>query len=168
MSKTRNVDNQFAFDLDETAAVITSCRDNRLALQHTGALLEQLGAWQQAGWIRPLDVRFAQLIQDLSNEQDKAPTPLVLLLAALVSHQVGRGHVCVDLATLMADATATLSLPPEEPTAARSPDKANRASSDKELFANPTNANPGQTRPSDLLAQVTCWHKCLCRSALSH
>ena len=155
MSKTRNVDNQFAFDLDETAAVITSCRDNRLALQHTGALLEQLGAWQQAGWIRPLDVRFAQLIQDLSNEQDKAPTPLVLLLAALVSHQVGRGHVCVDLATLMADATATLSLPPEEPTAALSPDKANRASSDKELFANPTNTNPGQTRPSDLLAQVS-------------
>lgn len=155
MSKTRNFDNQFAFDLDETTPVIASSRDNRLALQHTDALLEQLDAWQQAGWIRPLDVRFAQLIRDLSDEQGKAPAPLVLLLAALVSHQVGRGHVCVDLATLMADAATTLSLPPEEATAASSQNKANRASSDKELFADPTNTDPGQTRPSDLLAQVS-------------
>ncbi|EAZ97994.1 exodeoxyribonuclease V subunit alpha [Marinobacter sp. ELB17] len=155
MSKTRNFDNQFAFDLDETAPVTASSRDNRLALQHTDALIEQLDAWQQAGWIRPLDVRFAQLIRDLSDEQGNAPAPLVLLLAALVSHQVGRGHVCVDLATLMADAATTLSLPPEEPTAARSQNKANQASSDKELFADPTNTDPGQTRPSDLLAQVS-------------
>lgn len=155
MSKTRNFDNQFAFDLDETTPVIASSRDNRLALQHTDALLEQLNAWQQAGWIRPLDVRFAQLIRDLSDEQGKAPAPLVLLLAALVSHQVGRGHVCVDLATLMADAATTLSLPPEEATAASSQNKANRASSDKELFADPINTDPGQTRPSDLLAQVS-------------
>jgi exodeoxyribonuclease V alpha subunit len=137
MSKTRNFDNQFAFDLDETSPVTTSSHDNRLALEHTDALLEQLDAWQQAGWIRPLDVRFAQLIRDLSDEQGKAPAPLVLLLAALVSHQVGRGHVCVDLATLIADAATTLSLPPEEP------------------FENPANTDPGQTRPSDLLAHVS-------------
>jgi exodeoxyribonuclease V alpha subunit len=155
VSKTRNVDNQFAFDLDETTLVIASSRDNRLALQHTDALLKQLDAWQQAGWIRPLDVRFAQLIRDLSNEQGRAPAPLVLLLAALVSHQVGRGHVCVDLATLMADAAATLSLPPEESTAARGQNKANQAGSDQELFADPTHTDPGQTRPSDLLAQVS-------------
>jgi len=43
MSKTRNFDNQFAFDLDETTPVIASSPDNRLALQHTDALLEQLG-----------------------------------------------------------------------------------------------------------------------------
>ncbi|MEH6357086.1 MAG: exodeoxyribonuclease V subunit alpha [Marinobacter sp.] len=155
MSKTRNFDNQFAFDLDEATPVIASSPNNRLALQHTDALLEQLNAWQQAGWIRPLDVRFAQLIRDLSDEQGKAPAPLALLLAALVSHQVGRGHVCVDLATLMADAATTLSLPPEEPTAASSQNKASRASSDKELFTDPTNTDPGQTRPSDLLAQVS-------------
>jgi exodeoxyribonuclease V alpha subunit len=155
VSKTRNVDDQFAFDLDETTPVTANSRDNRLALQHTDALLKQLDAWQQAGWIRPLDVRFAQLIRDLSNEQGKAPAPLVLLLAALVSHQVGRGHVCVDLATLMADAATTLSLPPEEPTAARGQNRANQAGSDQELFADPTNTDPGQTRPSDLLAQVS-------------
>jgi exodeoxyribonuclease V alpha subunit len=155
MSKIRNFDNQFAFDLDKTTPVIANSRDNRLALQHTDALLKQLDAWQQSGWIRPLDVRFAQLIRDLSNEQGKAPSPLVLLLAALVSHQVGRGHVCVDLAMLMADAATTLSLPPEEPTAASSQNKASRTSSDQELFANPTNTDPGQTRPSDLLAQVS-------------
>jgi exodeoxyribonuclease V alpha subunit len=155
VSKTRNVDNQFAFDLDETTPVTANSRDNRLALQHTDALLKQLDAWQQAGWIRPLDVRFAQLIRDLSNEQGKAPAPLVLLLAALVSHQVGRGHVCVDLATLMADAATTLSLPPEEPTAARGQNRANQTGSDQELFADPTNTDPGQTRPSDLLAQVS-------------
>jgi exodeoxyribonuclease V alpha subunit len=164
MSKTRNVDNQFAFDLDETAPVTASSRDNRLALQHTDALLEQLDAWQQAGWIRPLDVRFAQLIRDLSDEQGNTPAPLVLLLAALVSHQVGRGHVCVDLATLMADATTTLSLPPEEPTAVSSQNKANPSSSATAPIANSTNTNLGQTRPSDLLAQVSVQE---CLSALN-
>ncbi|PFG10582.1 exodeoxyribonuclease V subunit alpha [Marinobacter sp. LV10MA510-1] len=164
MSKTRNFDNQFAFDLDETTPVIASSPDNRLALQHTDALLEQLDAWQQAGWIRPLDVRFAQLIRDLSDEQGNTPAPLVLLLAALVSHQVGRGHVCVDLATLMADATTTLSLPPEEPTAASSQNKANPSSSATAPIANSTNTNLGQTRPSDLLAQVSVQE---CLSALN-
>jgi exodeoxyribonuclease V alpha subunit len=155
MSKTRNFDNQFAFDLDEVAPVIASTRDNRFVLQHTDALLEQLDAWQQAGWIRPLDVRFAQLVRDLSDEQGKAPAPLVLLLAALVSHQVGRGHVCVDLATLIADTANTLSLPPEEPTSSRIPSKANLRGSAEEPFADPANTDPGQTRPGDLLAQVS-------------
>jgi exodeoxyribonuclease V alpha subunit len=164
MSKTRNFDNQFAFDLDETTPAIASSRDNRLALQHTDALLEQLDAWQQAGWIRPLDVRFAQLIRDLSDEQGNAPAPLVLLLAALISHQVGRGHVCVDLATLMADATTTLSLPPEEPTAASRQNKANPSNSATAPIANPTNTDQGQTRPSDLLAQVSVQE---CLSALT-
>ncbi|WP_298451458.1 exodeoxyribonuclease V subunit alpha [uncultured Marinobacter sp.] len=107
MSKTRNTENQFSFDLDEA-------EDTGLALEQTETVLELLDSWQQAGWIRPLDVRFARLIQDLSEEQGEAPQPLVLLLAALTSHQVGRGHVCVDLADLLADANSTLSLPTEE------------------------------------------------------
>ena len=83
MSKTRNSDHQFAFDLHDTAPVIASFSDSGFALDCTDTVLEQLDAWQQAGWIRPLDVRFAQLIQDLSDEQGRAPAPLVLLLAAL-------------------------------------------------------------------------------------
>ena len=96
--------------------------------------------WQQAEWIRPLDVGFARLIRALSEEQGERPHPLVLILAALVSHQVGRGHVCVDLGNLLADAGHTLSLPPEDAVQAVLTD------SDDE---------PGQPKPADVLAFVT-------------
>ncbi|MDO6462201.1 exodeoxyribonuclease V subunit alpha [Granulosicoccaceae sp. 1_MG-2023] len=108
MSKTPPGDKQFSLDLEPAC-------DPRQALSCTEKLLELLDQWQEAGWIRPLDVRFARLIHDLSKEQDAVPQALVLLLAALTSHQVGRGHVCVDIAMLLADADNTLSLPPEEP-----------------------------------------------------
>ena len=41
---------------------------------------------------------------------------LVLLSAALVSHQLGRGHICLDLGRALADPDATLVLPPEGET----------------------------------------------------
>ncbi|PCM44113.1 exodeoxyribonuclease V subunit alpha [Marinobacter sp. ANT_B65] len=162
MSKTRNTDNQFAFDLepacdpDTTTPVATSQgSDNTrgkasLALSQTESMLELLDSWQQAGWIRPLDVRFARLIQDLSEEQGEAPQPLVLLLAALTSHQVGRGHVCVDLATLLADADSTLSLPPEDPKGAN-------------VFSDPENTERVRTGPGELLAEISTQE---CLSAL--
>ena len=140
MSKAHNFDNQLAFDLDDTAPAAVSSTNNRLALSSNEAMLTQLDQWQLGGWIRPLDVRFAQLIHDLSEQQGDAPAPLVLLLGALTSHQVGRGHVCVDLATLLDDATNTLSLPPEESTTTR---------------AIPANADEGPLRPDDLLANVS-------------
>ncbi|SHK12240.1 DNA helicase/exodeoxyribonuclease V, alpha subunit [Marinobacter antarcticus] len=163
MSKTRNTENQFTFDLDEAldlekkapAAPVHgsgSPGNNSLALNQTETVLELLDHWQQAGWIRPLDVRFARLIQDLSEEQGDAPQPLVLLLAALTSHQVGRGHVCVDLATLLADADSTLSLPPEEPNGTSS-------------FAGPTTGDASQTGPGELLARVSTQE---CLSALGN
>ncbi|MBD3642041.1 MAG: exodeoxyribonuclease V subunit alpha [Marinobacter sp.] len=85
-----------------------------------------LAQWREAEWIRPLDVAFARLIRQLCEEQGEHPEPLLLLLAALASHQVGRGHVCVDLVTLLADAGNTLALPPEDtvtapPTAGQEP-----------------------------------------------
>lgn len=115
MSRTRNSENQFALDLgdgapDRPGAVDTV--DRLASLSETEALLDQ---WQQAGWIRPLDVGFARLIRQLGEEQGERPQPLVLLLAALTSHQVGRGHVCIDLTHLLVDAGNTLALPPEEP-----------------------------------------------------
>ncbi|MGO1500951.1 MAG: exodeoxyribonuclease V subunit alpha [Marinobacter sp.] len=166
MSKNRNTDNQFAFDLDDApdlgkaAPEATSNRNTSLALNETTTVLELLDNWQQADWIRPLDVRFARLIHDLSEEQGEAAKPLVLLLAALTSHQVGRGHVCVDLATLLADADTTLSLPPEEPNGA-SPAQSREASAGSSAGLSDTDTS--QIGPSDLLARISIQE---CLSAL--
>ncbi len=179
MSKTRNTDNQFAFDLESPgeagkAADIDNAVDMdktpstssgpniSLALEQTETVLALLDSWQQAGWIRPLDVRFARLIQDLSQEQGEAPQPLVLLLAALTSHQVGRGHVCVDLATLLADADNTLSLPPEEPDGVFSTqNRVNPTGSSVEQ----DNTDGSLNGPGELLARVSIQE---CMSALDN
>lgn len=68
-----------------------------------------LGRWQEQGWLRPLDVAFASY---LWNEVPHAP-PAAILAAALVSHQVGRGHVCLDLTETLKNPAFALSLPPE-------------------------------------------------------
>ena len=119
MSRTRHTENQFALDLGDDTPVNTTATEPRKPVDNSQLLASLnetetlLGQWQQAGWIRPLDTGFARLIRELSEEQGESPQPLVLLLAALTSHQVGRGHVCIDLATLLADAGHTLALPPE-------------------------------------------------------
>ncbi|GGC66725.1 exodeoxyribonuclease V subunit alpha [Marinobacter halophilus] len=146
--RTHNTENQIALDLgDDTATTApapdpgTPAVDNSgllASLAQTDALLQQ---WQQAQWLRPLDVGFARLIRALSEEQGEPPQPLVLLLAALVSHQVGRGHVCIDLTSLLADAGSTLSLPPEEP--------ARPSLSDADA------AELSQLKPGDLLSRTT-------------
>jgi exodeoxyribonuclease V alpha subunit len=54
---------------------------------------------RSAGYFTPLDSRFAQTLARLANERlSEAPRPEVLLAAALASHQMTEGHVCVDLA----------------------------------------------------------------------
>ncbi|MCG5500086.1 exodeoxyribonuclease V subunit alpha [Ectothiorhodospira lacustris] len=68
-----------------------------------------LDQWTERGWLRPLDRALAAFLQ----EQAPDTPPLVLLLAALASHQLGRGHVCLDLPVLLADPDLSLSLPPE-------------------------------------------------------
>ena len=113
MSRTRHTENQIALDLGEEAPHRSQWL---VSLEQTDALLQQ---WQQAQWVRPLDVGFARLIRTLAEEQGERPGPIVVLLAALISHQVGRGHVCVDLDNLMADADGTLALPPDEPVERR-------------------------------------------------
>ncbi|SLM29861.1 Exodeoxyribonuclease V, alpha subunit [Desulfamplus magnetovallimortis] len=72
-------------------------------------LLELLNRWTEHGWLRPLDRAFALFLK----EQEPATSGIVLLTAALASHQLGRGHVCLDLAASVSDPDATLSLPPE-------------------------------------------------------
>ncbi|KAA1174159.1 exodeoxyribonuclease V subunit alpha [Marinobacter salinexigens] len=113
MSRTRQTDNQFTLDLDapDDTPRQTSQAPELNSLTQLNELLEH---WRQAEWIRPLDVAFANLIHSLCKEQGETPEPLVLLLAALASHQVGRGHVCIDLASLLDDADRALAIPPEE------------------------------------------------------
>jgi exodeoxyribonuclease V alpha subunit len=47
------------------------------------------------------------------HERDPQADPLVLLAAALTSHQLGHGHVCLDLFETLKEPDFALSLPPE-------------------------------------------------------
>lgn len=72
-------------------------------------LLALLNDWADRGWLRALDAAFARF---LAQEVPDAPVP-ALLAAALASHQLGRGHACLDLAATLQDPALALSLPPE-------------------------------------------------------
>ena len=73
------------------------------------ALLALLDDWVALGWLRELDRAMAMFLLDL----DENCTAPVMLAAALASHQLGRGHSCVDLARVLEQADFVLSLPPE-------------------------------------------------------
>jgi exodeoxyribonuclease V alpha subunit len=75
--------------------------------------LNMLDKWVELGWLRSLDHAFAEFVCTLSSENNDTPTGQLAVLAGMVSHQVGRGHVCLDVSQLCADAEATLVLPPE-------------------------------------------------------
>ncbi|MCU1719468.1 exodeoxyribonuclease V subunit alpha [Pseudomonas sp. 5P_3.1_Bac2] len=83
-------------------------------LEQRGALFELLAIWSERGWLREVDRALGQLLAEL----DPAASPLLLLAAALASHQLGKGHVCLDLASTLADPDFALSLPPEGEEAA--------------------------------------------------
>ncbi|OYD23130.1 exodeoxyribonuclease V subunit alpha [Oceanimonas baumannii] len=72
-------------------------------------LLELLEHWVTLGWLRPLD----QALTHFLAEQVPQTDARVLLAAALASHQLGHGHVCLDLAATLAEPDFALSLPPE-------------------------------------------------------
>lgn len=71
--------------------------------------LELLESWCERGWLRDLDRALAQFFIDL----DPAASPLLILAAALASHQLGQGHICLDLEATLRHPDLTLSLPPE-------------------------------------------------------
>lgn len=79
------------------------------ALRDRAELFALLSTWSERGWLRELDRALAQLFAEL----DPDASPLLLLGAALASHQLGQGHVCLDLAATLANPDFTLSLPPE-------------------------------------------------------
>lgn len=68
-----------------------------------------LESWEKCSWTRALDTAFARFLY----EQEADCSGLVLLSAALASHQLGRGHICLDLAATLLDPDGILSLPPE-------------------------------------------------------
>lgn len=70
------------------------------------ALLRHLDRWVAGGALRALDRAFARFL--LRHEPDV--DPLALLAAVLASHQLGRGHACLDLAAVLQDEPAALSL----------------------------------------------------------
>lgn len=80
------------------------------ALTDTQQLLRLCDDWVSRGWLRRLD---SALVRFLHHEGPSA-SPLLLLSAALTSHQLGRGHVCLDLRTTLDAPDFSLSLPPED------------------------------------------------------
>ena len=92
----------------------TRSPDNLAAIDaqsDTSRMLGVLDQWVERGWLRALDAGFARF---LWIEEPHAP-PLLLLAAALASHQLGRGHVCLDLQATLDDPAFALSLPPDGP-----------------------------------------------------
>ena len=78
-------------------------------LRDATAVLQLLDDWHAAGWLQQLDVRFARFLY----AEQPAVSGLLLLAAALASHQLGRGHVCLDLAATLKGPGQVLNLPPE-------------------------------------------------------
>lgn len=72
-------------------------------------LFSLLDTWVEQGWLRALDKALAHFFYDL----DSSANPWVLLGAALASHQLGQGHVCLDLVMTLDSPDFALSLPPE-------------------------------------------------------
>ena len=113
----------------------------------TASLLHTVERWTAHGWLRSLDQALVLFLHEL----DPGASPLVLLAAALASHQLGRGHVCLDLQATLDNSRFALSLPPD--TAAQG--------------SGATEPTP-LPLPSELLAQVNLlqWQSVLQASAL--
>lgn len=80
-----------------------------MPLSRAADLLQLLERWVDRGWLRALDKAFVGFLHELDPQAD----PLVLLAAALTSHQLGHGHVCLDLFETLKAPDFALSLPPE-------------------------------------------------------
>lgn len=88
---------------------------NLLAYQPS-EVIALLAQWQQAGLISALDLALARFLLN-QNATATSPQALLnsstLLLAVLLSHQVGRGHVCLPLAPLFTAPEQLLNINPE-------------------------------------------------------
>jgi len=82
-------------------------------MRNTNQLLDLLDQWVARGWLRELDVAFARFL----HEETPNTTAPALLAATLVSHQLGRGHVCLDLHSTVLHPADTLAIPTHRPHA---------------------------------------------------
>jgi len=82
------------------------------------SLYEDLALWRELGWMRVLEEQFVRFLGRIDSTADEC----VLFAAALASHQLGRGHVCLPLAECLAEPLAVLGLPPENLERERRPD----------------------------------------------
>ncbi|WP_321927633.1 exodeoxyribonuclease V subunit alpha [Paraburkholderia guartelaensis] len=100
-------------DLFENLDMLDAAPERRpgTARETAVQMLGVLDNWVERGWLRTLDAAFARF---LWTEAPHSP-PLLLLAAALASHQLGRGHVCLDLKATLEDPAFALSLPPDGP-----------------------------------------------------
>ena len=73
------------------------------------AMLDLLESWVSRKWLREMDVALVRFFASEVSGLD----PALMLATALVSHQLGRGHVCLDLEGTLRDPYMVLSLPPE-------------------------------------------------------
>ncbi|MEX0604406.1 MAG: exodeoxyribonuclease V subunit alpha [Marinobacter sp.] len=95
----------------EGAAVLTP----QSVLKETPDLLRLLDQWVELGWLRSLDAALVRFFDRETRAAGQPAPPLLLLAASLASHQLGRGHVCLDLQTTRQEGLDdTLSLPPED------------------------------------------------------
>tara|TARA_R110002072_G_scaffold170552_2_gene324137 strand:- start:56723 stop:58753 length:2031 start_codon:yes stop_codon:yes gene_type:complete len=89
------------------------------AINDSELMLSLLRDWARAGWIRWLDAELADFLYQQTDSQQPAPA-LLLLAAALTSHQSGHGHVCLDLQYCLQEPDRALALPPDH--ASHTPD----------------------------------------------
>ncbi|MUK78772.1 exodeoxyribonuclease V subunit alpha [Aliivibrio fischeri] len=57
-------------------------------------MLKQLQHLMDHGVLRPLDLQFAKFI---AQQEKSSDSNLLMLLSAITSHELGRGHVCIDI-----------------------------------------------------------------------
>jgi len=78
--------------------------------------LSIIDGWRQAEWLRPIDASLARFLhrETSVNTATGNTTGYLLIAAALASHQLGRGHGCLDLRATLSDPTSALSLPPQD------------------------------------------------------
>jgi exodeoxyribonuclease V alpha subunit len=83
-------------------------------MNNTEALLVVLAQWVELGWLRALDLALARFLVHEAAQAGEPAMPELLMAIALTSHQLGRGHVCLDLKAMDSSSPdALLSLPPE-------------------------------------------------------
>ncbi len=86
---------------DSDRSVPTSCHDA------ASSILAILHGWAELGWLRRLDSALAAMLLEL----DPAATPALLVSAAMLAQMEGRGHTCLPLAMLVAQAQEVLDWP---------------------------------------------------------